>query len=55
MDFADKLKHLRGKHGLSQAALAKKIFVSRSAVPNGKTDSGSPTTATCRRFATISM
>ena len=42
MDFADKLKHLRGKHGLSQAALAKKIFVSRSAVAKWENGLGLP-------------
>lgn len=55
MAFADKLKKLREEHGLSQAALAKRIYVSRSAVAKWENGSGSPTTATCRRFAAISM
>ena len=42
MDFADKLKHLREEHGLSQAALAKKIFVSRSAVAKWENGLGLP-------------
>lgn len=42
MAFADKLKHLREEHGLSQTALAKRIFVSRSAVAKWENGLGLP-------------
>ena len=42
MAFADKLKKLREEHGLSQAALAKRIYVSRSAVAKWENGLGLP-------------
>ena len=42
MAFADKLRQLREEHGLSQAALAKRIFVSRSAVAKWENGLGLP-------------
>lgn len=42
MAFSDKLKQLREEHGLSQAALAKQIYVSRSAVAKWENGLGLP-------------
>ena len=42
MAFADKLKKLREEQGLSQAALAKRIYVSRSAVAKWENGLGLP-------------
>ena len=42
MAFSDKLKQLREGHGLSQAALAKQIYVSRSAVAKWENGLGLP-------------
>ena len=42
MAFADKLRQLREEHGLSQAALAKRIYVSRSAVAKWENGLGLP-------------
>lgn len=42
MAFADKLRQLREEHGLSQAALAKRIYVSRSAVAKWENGIGLP-------------
>lgn len=42
MAFADKLKKLHEEHGLSQAALAKRIYVSRSAVAKWENGLGLP-------------
>lgn len=42
MDFATLLKHLRTEKGLSQAALAKEIYVSRSAVAKWENGLGIP-------------
>ena len=42
MAFADKLRQLREEHGLSQTALAKRIFVSRSAVAKWENGLGLP-------------
>ena len=42
MAFADKLRQLREEHGLSQAALARRIYVSRSAVAKWENGLGLP-------------
>ena len=46
MAFADKLRQLREEHGLSQAALAKQIYVRRSAVAEWENGLSSTTSAT---------
>lgn len=42
MNFGEKLKHLRQQNGLTQEALADKLFVTRTAVSKWETDKGLP-------------
>lgn len=42
MEFKERLKKLRTKHGLTQEALARKIFVSRSAIAKWEAGLGMP-------------
>lgn len=51
MNFADKLKELRQEKGISQARLAEKIYVSRSAVAKWENGLGLPNDESLRQLA----
>lgn len=52
MQFQEKLKMLRQKKGLSQAALAKNIYVSRSAIAKWESGLGTPSATNLQALCT---
>ena len=53
MQFQEKLKMLRQKKGLSQAALAKNIYVSRSAIAKWESGLGTPSASNLQALCTF--
>ena len=51
MRFGEKLKTLRCKEGMTQEELAKRLFVSRSAVSKWETDAGYPSIDTLKQIS----
>lgn len=53
MEFQEKLKKLRQEKGLSQAALAKNIYVSRSAIAKWESGLGAPSASNLQALCTF--
>lgn len=53
MEFAEKLKSIRRKAGMSQEKLAEKLGVSRQAVTKWETDAGIPDISNIRAISDL--
>ncbi len=53
MKFSEKLKNLRKQHNLTQGELAKKIFVTRTAISKWETDMGYPSIESLKQLSTL--
>lgn len=53
MNFSEKLKNLRKHHNLTQGDLAKKIFVTRTAISKWETGMGYPSIESLKQLSTL--